>query len=84
MAIFMKVKRNEWMDPSGCPYKVLQGDSDKGRMCVASRCLTPGDIVLAEQAAACVAAPRRSLCDDCLAHIDADERRASEYTHGLL
>ncbi|CAM9545159.1 unnamed protein product [Scytosiphon promiscuus] len=63
------------MDPSGFPYKVLQGDTDKGRTCVASRYLSPGEIVLTERAAACVAAPTRSLCDDCLTHIDANDSR---------
>lgn len=65
------------MEPSLFPYKVVQGTGGEGRVCVASRRLSPGEIVLVELAVACVAAPTRSLCDDCLAHLDADERQAS-------
>lgn len=48
------------------PYSVVQGAGESGRIAVASRPLSPGEIVLAERAIVCVAALGRDVCDDCL------------------
>lgn len=58
---------------------VVQGNNNRGRVTVATRPLSPGEIVMAERAVACVATAGRSLCDDCLNHVAGDNnRQASE------
>lgn len=58
------------MEAANPACHVVRGDRGRGRFTVAARPLVPGEIVLAEHAVACVAAPGRSLCDDCLTSID--------------
>ncbi|CAM9543061.1 unnamed protein product, partial [Ectocarpus sp. 4 AP-2014] len=59
---------------SSLPYRVVEVEKKRGRACVAARSLTPGEVVLAERAVACVATPGRLLCDDCLARTTTDNR----------
>lgn len=58
------------MEKAGPVCNVVYEDGSRGRYTVAARSVTPGEIVLAEHAVACVATAGRSLCDDCLTSID--------------
>eukprot|EP00903_Cladosiphon_okamuranus_P012967 g12103.t1 len=66
---------------AAAPYTVVHGGNGRGRVTVATRLLTPGEVVLTEHAVACVASAGRPLCDDCLTSITESNRVTGTGNH---